>query len=848
LLEHPQLNQLRAVLADRYAVERSIGEGGTATVYLARDLRHGRQVAIKVLRTDLAASVGAERFLREIQVAANLQHPHILPFYDSGGCGELLYYVMPYIEGESLRSRLEREPQLALPLALRLVRESAEALAHAHEQGIIHRDIKPENILILDDHALVADFGIARAVDIAVGGTLTIPGLAIGTPYYMSPEQGAGEARLDGRTDVYSLACVLYETLAGDPPFQGRSATTVLARHTLEQVPGLRVVRQTLPEDVEDLVLRALAKTPADRPPMHEFAAALADLEVRVASGVPPAARADRAELSRRRLLAGALVIALVILGGVLARSKPRPALPTSGLDPRHLAVLYFDQRRSQESLAYLADGITEELILELSQVPTLRVISRNGVRPYRDTNASPDSIARVLKVGTLVIGTVSQAEDRLRLSVGLVDGVTGAVIAGRNIERPRQQIFALQDDLAREVALFLRQRLGQEVGLLESRKEVSNPAAWHLFQQAEELQKDFETLLLAGDTSGAAGRLQRADSLLRRAEQIEPRWVRPIVGRGWIAFRRLDLAARFDRRYYDRWTAVGLGHAGRALELANEDPAALEIRGTLRYYRWLLSLAGGESESERLVTDAQTDLEAAVSRDPTAAFAWTLLSHLLLSQSQTAQAKLAALRAYDADPYLGSARQTIWRLFQSSLDLEDLPEARRWCDEGQRRFPEYFRFAECRIWLYAHKDQPPHLQAAWEHYREYLRLVPPTARTYYEHYGQMLVAIALARAGLADSADHVAIRARADSTIDETRDLLQLEAVVRTLLGQRDRALDLLRTYLASNPHLRPSLAREQTWWFRPLREDPRYRALVSGSDSARRPPAALDSGVPID
>jgi TolB-like protein len=832
------------MLAERYAVERSIGEGGTATVHLARDLRHGRKVAIKVLRSELAASVGAERFLREIQVAANLQHPNILPFYDSGGSGELLYYVMPFMEGESLRSRLAREPQLPLPLALRLIREAADALAYAHEQGIIHRDIKPENILIQNDHALVADFGIARAVDVVVGGKLTLPGLAIGTPHYMSPEQGAGEANLDGRTDVYSLGCVLYETLAGDPPFQGRSATTVLARHTLEQVPGLRVVRQTVPEEVEDLVLHALAKSPADRPPMQEFAAALADLEVRVASGSP---LTRRSQPRARRVLLGALGIALLVLAGVLARSKARPAVPHA-LDPRHLAVLYFDQRRGQESLAYVGDGITEELILELSRVPTLRVTSRNGVRPYREATISPDSIARALKVGTLVAGTVSQGDDRLRLSVSLVDGATGAVIAGRNIERPRQQIFALQEDLAQEVALFLRQRLGQEVGMLESRQGASDPAAWHLFQQAEELQKDFETLLLAGDTSGAAGRLQRSDSLLDDAEKLEPTWVKPIIARGWVAFRRLDLAARVDRRYYDHWTASGLTQAARALKLAPRDAAALELRGTLRYYRWLLNLADGPSQAERLVGQSQADLEAAVSGNPNAAFAWTLLSHLLLSQSQTAQAKLAALRAYDADPYLSSARQTIWRLFQSSLDLEDLQEAERWCQEGGRRFPGYFRFAECRIWLYAHKDKPPHVEAAWRHYNEYLHLVPPTARAYYEHYGQMLVAIALARAGLADSADHVAVRARADSTLDETRDLLQLEAVVRTLLGERDRALDLLRSYLTANPHLRASLAREQTWWFRPLRADPRYRELVAGDEIAPRAATALDSGGPID
>jgi TolB-like protein len=835
LPEPAQLEQLRAALGDRYDIEHPVGEGGMATVYLARDLRHGRKVAVKALRSDLATSVGADRFLREIRVAANLQHPHILPFYDSGNCAGLLYYVMPFVDGESLRRHLEREPQLLLPLALRIVREAADALAYAHAQGIVHRDIKPENILLQNGHALVADFGIAQAVDVAIGDKLTVPGLAIGTPHYMSPEQGAGEPHLDGRTDVYSLGCVLYEMLAGDPPFQGRTATTILARHTLEQVPALRVVRQALPEEVEDVVLRALAKSPADRLEMSEFAAVLAELESRIAlgrigTGVHSAA-ARREARSHRRALAAAGALALAALGWFTLRPQVRSPTATAGFDPRHIAVLYFDRRGGQDSLAYLADGITEELIRELSRVPALRIISRNGVSPYRNTTVAPDSIARALNVGTLVHGTVSQDASRLRLDVSLIDGATGTEIGSTTIERSPQEIFAVQDDLAEQVSFFLRRRLGDELKkqAAESRREGHDPRAWRLLQQAEELQKDVDPLLLAGDSSGAAGRLRRADSLLGQAERLEPSWARAVVARGWIAFRQLDLAGRFDRRYYDTWTARGLRHAERALQLDPELPAALELRGALRYYRWILNLSSASQDPAQLLRDAQADLEAAVAADPTAAFAWTLLSHLLLGQSQTAQSKLAALRAYQADPYLSSARQTLWRLFQSSLDLEDASEAKRWCQEGRRRFPEYYRFAECQIWLYALKDQPPDIDRAWQHYREYLGLIPPNARQFHEHYGQMLVAVALARAGLKDSADQVAVRARADSTLDETRELPQVEAVVRTLLGDRDGALRQLSIYLAANPHLRPGMAREQTWWFRELRQDPRYQQLVT-------------------
>jgi hypothetical protein len=339
---------------------------------------------------------------------------------------------------------------------------------------------------------------------------------------------------------------------------------------------------------------------------------------------------------------------------------------------------------------------------------------------------------------------------------------------------------------------------------------------------------RDVSALLAAGDTSGAADRLTRGDSLLVLAQRAEPSWAKPSVARGRIAYARLDLVGTFDKGYYDRWTSAGLANAQRALRLDPEDAEALDLRGSLRYYRWLLNLVRNAAESAQLLAGAEADLQAAVAADPTSASAWTVLSHLRMSQSQPAQAKLAALHAYQADPYLESARQTLWRLFQTSLDLEDAAESRRWCDEGRQRFPEYWRFAECQLWLYALKGQSLDLSQLEPLYQRYVQLAPPTARTYHEHYGRMVMAIALARAGLRDSADKVARRARADTTVDETRDLAQLEAIARTLLGERDEALRLLGLYLSANPQFRGGMARDSTWWLRDLRADPRYWRLV--------------------
>src|SRR5687768_18290902 len=298
------VERLGAALAGRYRIERELGAGGMATVYLAHDLRHEREVAIKVLHPDLGAALGGDRFLSEIKTTARLQHPHILPLLDSGDADGLLYYVMPYVTGETLRARLEREQQLPIDDALRIAREVADALGAAHALGIIHRDIKPENILLQGGHALVADFGIALAVQHAGGARMTQTGLSLGTPQYMSPEQAMGERAVDARSDIYALGAVTYEMLTGDPPFTGATVQAIIAKALTERPVPPSTVRDTVPPGVEQAVLRALAKLPADRfANAAEFVAALrADASV---TAMRPAAAGARTVRTVQLMIAG---------------------------------------------------------------------------------------------------------------------------------------------------------------------------------------------------------------------------------------------------------------------------------------------------------------------------------------------------------------------------------------------------------------------------------------------------------------------------------------------------------------------------------------------------------------
>ena len=829
-----------------------------ATVFLAKDLKHERSVAIKVLRPELSASLGGDRFLREIRVAATLQHPNILGLYDSGETEGLLYYVMPFIEGESLRHRLDREQQLPLHDALRITRESGEALQYAHEHGIIHRDIKPENILLLGGHALVADFGIARAVSEAGGEKLTQTGMAIGTPYYMSPEQALGSDRVDARSDVYSLGCVLYELLVGQPPFTGPNAMAIMARHSMEKVPSLQVVRSSVPDEVEDIVMHALEKTPADRfQTMQELVEALNEAEADVTMQRTAARRAATAsrrvqtsatvatpvavpalKKSSTKTWLIALVAVVVLAGGAFAGWKlfhkgGSAATADSGFDPRHIAVLYFENRSGQDSLGYLADGITEALIHELSEVKQLQVISRSGVNSYRNTKVGADSIGRALKVGTLVQGTVATSGNKLRVSVSLTNAADNREIGSKTLEEPREEIFALQDEVAKEVSLFLRKRLGEEIEFQEVKIGTSNPKAWELLQQAGKLSKDVDPLLASGDTAAAARRLSDADSILAGVERLDPQWVSAPIERGWLAYRETDLVSGFDKPLYSKWTARGLEDANRALKLKPDDADALELRGILAYLRWILNLEPDQNAAKQLFDSAEHDLRAAVAAKPTAARAWTYLSHLLSGQGEAAESKLAAVRAYEADPYLSSAKQTLYSLFGASFDLEDQVEANHWCEEGIRRFPDYYRFSECQLWLMAMKGQKPDVSKVWQIYQEYVKLTPPNLRSYYSLYGHMIVALALVRAGLPDSARSLVAHSRGDATIDATHDLAYYEALVRIQLGDRDEAFRLLSTYVAANPQMRSGIAKDETWMLRDIRSDPHFVTLFGKPDA---------------
>jgi tRNA A-37 threonylcarbamoyl transferase component Bud32 len=351
--------KLTAVLGDRYSIERELGEGGMATVYLAEDLKHKRKVAVKVLRPELAAVLGADRFVQEIETTASLQHPHILPLFDSGQADGLLYYVMPYIEGETLREKLDRETQLGIDEAVKITTEVADALDYAHRNGVIHRDIKPENILLHDGRPMVADFGIALAVSAAAGGRMTETGLSLGTPHYMSPEQATAEKEITNRSDIYSLACMTYEMLAGDPPHTGSTAQQIIMKIVTEEATEVTNVRKSVPPNVAAALTKALEKLPADRfESAADFAHALRDPGFRLAAGPAATAAAATAAGVRRwrrvAIAAGGLaaVLLLTILWGWLASEPQRVT--------RHEIVLgpgYTAQSSFRTSVAVAPDG-----------------------------------------------------------------------------------------------------------------------------------------------------------------------------------------------------------------------------------------------------------------------------------------------------------------------------------------------------------------------------------------------------------------------------------------------------------------------------------------------------------
>ena len=424
-----------------------------ATVYLARDLKHGRAVAIKVLRPEIAAALGPERFLREIELAARLTHPHILPLHDSGAAEGSLYYVMPHVEGETLRDRLEREGQLPLEDALRITREVASALGYAHSHDVVHRDIKPENILLSGGEAVVADFGIARAITQAAGNKLTETGIAIGTPGYMSPEQAMGSQRVDGRSDLYSLACVLYEMLAGEPPFTGPSAESVARQHVAAPAPHVSVMRP-VPPTVDQAIVRALAKTPADR-----FATA-AEF-VRALRGSAAAASKRLVPGWASRVTGARGVIAALVIVGTVAYAVWGRHNGTVGAEPlgkpRMLAVLPLENLGAPED-EYFADGLSEAINTQLGGIHGLGVIARQSTIGFRRTTKSPQLIGRELGVDYILGGTVRwekspAAPSRVRVSTALVRASDATQLWATQYDTVVAGVFGVESNLAEKVA-----------------------------------------------------------------------------------------------------------------------------------------------------------------------------------------------------------------------------------------------------------------------------------------------------------------------------------------------------------------------------------------------------------
>jgi TolB-like protein/Flp pilus assembly protein TadD len=558
-------DRLRSELAGRYTIERELGRGGMATVLLAHDLRHDRPVALKVMHPDLAHALGTERFLREIRIAARLQHPHILSVLDSGEDAGHLWFTMPYVRGDTLRDRLRRERQLPVDDALRITREAALALEHAHEEGILHRDIKPDNILLTrDGSTLVADFGIARALVAREEEPLTQTGMAIGTPAYMSPEQASGERGLDARTDVYSLAAVLYELLAGEPPYTGPTAQVITAKRMSDPVPSVRRLRTSVPEHVDRALQRGLAPAAADRfGTVSAFARALE---------APPESVAPRAPVvpsSRSRALVAMLVLAAAIgLGALFASRRPQSEAASSADPVKRVAVLPFENLGDSGD-AYFADGLTDAVRGKLAAVPGLEVIASTSANQYRGTTKAPRQIAGELSVRYLLVGRVrwdkSQGTSRIEVSAELIELAS----AGAPTTRWQQpfsaaftDLFRVQSDIASQVVNALDIALAEGTRSQLAARPTASLAAYDAYLKGQEVERRY----------GTHGVARSAEAHYQQAVALDSSFA--------LAWARLAhvLSTRYGSGFADSATARSAKEAAeRALALAPSSPVGYE-------------------------------------------------------------------------------------------------------------------------------------------------------------------------------------------------------------------------------------------------------------------------------
>jgi len=627
---------LVAALRRRYTIQHELGRGGAAFVFLAYDLKHERPVAIKVLRPEIAVLLGVERFLREIRFAAQLQHPHIMPLFDSGEAGGSLYYVMPYVAGQSLRQRLAREGQLPLDEALRITRDVCDALSYAHGQDIVHRDIKPENILLDASHALVADFGLARAIAAAGGEKLSESGMTVGTPAYMSPEQAGADSRIDGRSDVYSLGCVLYEMLAGTPPFTGPSAQALLARHALDPVPPLRTVRRSLPEHVEQAVMKALEKVPADR-----FATAGQFLAALARQGKPSRPR-------RARVIAVAALSALLLVAGWW-----RIRVAGAGAAPIHrLAVLPLENLSGDTAQEYVVEGMHDALVTELAKIGALNTISRTSVLGYRHTTKTVPEIARELHVDAVVEGSVVLAGDSVRVSAQLIAGPTDRHLWADTYVKSRRDVLALYADVTQAIAREVR--------------AVVTPQERARFKNARPVDPEANDLLLRGRyycDKWTEEDMNRGIAFYRRAIDQDPTFALAYAGLAGCYADLAFFAYGPPAEVYPRAKAA----ARRALEL---DSIIGEAHATLGWITFAADLD---------FNGPNQDFRRALELSPGSARIRGLYSSYLALAGRFDQAVVQNQRAIELDPLSVTTSLSLgWVYFQARRYDESIAQLNR--------------------------------------------------------------------------------------------------------------------------------------------------------------------------
>lgn len=567
------LDDLQKALGSVYSVERELGGGGMSRVFVGEEVAFGRKVAIKVLAPELAAGVSAERFQREIKLAGQLQHPNIVPIITAGEAAGLPYYTMPFVDGLSLRARLERNAGMPIVEAASILKDVARALAYAHDHGIVHRDIKPENVLLADEAAVVTDFGIAKALAAsrtpAPGGTLTQTGTSIGTPAYMAPEQIAADPHIDHRADIYSFGCVAYEVLTGAAPFAHRQPQQLYAAHLTEKPASLKDRRADCPDGIAALVMKCLEKDPANR--IESARQLLRGLESTEATtrGTP---QAEIATPKRGRQLVVAALVGIAIvsaIGAYVAKDRKSD-------DINSLAVLPFENVGGDTANAYFAEGMSDEITTELTRVPGLSLASRNSVAKYR--GADPKQVGAALDVGGVIDGTVRRAGDRLRLTAQLTDASSGKLIWSNTYEQKVQDVFALQDSITKAIVSALKlkleeQKLASQDGGITNTQGTSNLEAYDLYLRGRYLMQ-------------RRGKyLYQALDRFEEATKKDPNFARAYAGYAMAA----SVLPQYTSATADSITPIGLKFGRRAMQLdPNLADAYLGVADLLQYsFEW---------------------------------------------------------------------------------------------------------------------------------------------------------------------------------------------------------------------------------------------------------------------